>query len=370
MPYPQIDYNRLIVFPLESRKSKTKIEDIAIDPDTTPPDAPGIVEVVEEIAIRILKAKKLGASVMLAFGSHLVKNGAGPIIVKLMEHGWVTHLATQGAGGIHDWEFSYLGRSEEDVRANVSTGTFGTWEETGKYTNLSIQVGTVKGSGYGESLGAFIYNEGMEIPSAERLKQAIIDGLNDKGDHLEAKMDLLETIKKFNLKPGFVALAHPYKQYSIFGYAYRLKIPLTVHPGIGYDIIYNNHYSNGGALGRGGHIDYKIFVKSVMNLSHGIFLSIGSAIMAPQVFEKALSFANNLRLQEGEKIVDYYIVVNDLQPLTWDWSKSEPPKSSSDYYLRFFKSFYRMGGTIRYVSVDNRILLHNVYAKLKELTHE
>ena len=97
-------------------------------------------------------------------------------------------------------------------------------------------------------------------------------------------------------------------------------------------------------------------------------MSIGSAIMAPQVFEKALSFANNIKLQHGEKVENHYLVVDDLQKSVWDWSKGEPPKSSPDYYLRFLKSFYRMGGQVRYLSVDNRVLLHNLYTKLKELT--
>ena len=368
MPYPQVELDAVKVYPLETRKSKSRIQDIAIDPDKEPPELPEDGAVIEEIAKRILRAREKGASVMLAYGAHLVKNGAGPILVKLMEHGWLTHLATQGAGGIHDWEFSYLGRSEEDVRANVATGTFGTWEETGKYINLAVQVGAIKGMGYGESLGALIENEGLEFPSPEELKRDIRNGVDGNGDFLPAKLELLQTMQKFNLQPGFLKVAHPNKKYSVFGNAYRLGIPMTVHPGIGYDIIYNNPYANGAALGRGSHIDFRIFVKSVMSLSHGVFMSIGSAIMAPQVFEKALSFANNIKLQHGEKVQDHYLVVDDLQKSVWDWSKGEPPKSSPDYYLRFLKSFYRMGGQVRYVSIDNRVLLHNLYVKLKELT--
>ena len=369
MPYQQIDADKLKTYPLNSRKSKSKIEDIAIDPDSSPPSIDSeLHESIEEIAKRILKAKEKNASIMLAFGAHLVKNGAGPILIKLMENGWFTHLATQGAGGIHDWEFAYLGRSEEDVRANVATGSFGTWEETGKFINLAVLLGATKGMGYGESLGALIENEGLEFPSISDLKNEISKGLEGSGKFLQAKLELLETMKKFNIKANFFQLKHPNKKFSIFGNAFRLKVPITVHPGIGYDIIYNNPYANGAALGRGAHIDFKIFINSVSNLYHGVFASIGSAIMAPQVFEKALSFANNIKLQSGEKVTDHYILINDLQKSVWDWSKGEPPKSSPDYYLRFLKSFYRMGAEVRYISIDNRALLHNLYWKLKELS--
>ncbi|HDL19178.1 MAG TPA: hypothetical protein ENH29_08995 [Bacteroidetes bacterium] len=368
MPYPQIDMRQLKVYPLASRKSKSRIEGIAVNPDADPPAAPEIEGVVDEIARRILAARARGAAVILAYGAHLVKNGAGPILIKLMENGWLTHLATQGAGGIHDWEFSYLGRSEEDVRANVATGSFGAWEETGKYINLAVQAGAIDGMGYGESLGALIENEALVLPDPAQLEKEIEEALKSTNEFLPAKIELLKTIRKFNLPAGVVKIPHPYKKYSVFGNAFRNRVPLTVHPGIGYDIIYNNPYTNGAALGRGAHIDYKIFVHSVSNLSHGVFLSIGSAIMAPQIFEKALSFANNIKLQHGEKITGYYILINDLQKSVWNWEKGEPPKSSPDYYLRFLKSFYRMGGTVRYLAADNRKLLHNLYRRLKKLS--
>ena len=369
MPYQQIETEKLKVFPLNERKSKSKIEEIIIDPESTPPFLDSTInESIEGLAKKILYAKKNNASVMLAFGAHLVKNGAGTILIKMMENKWLTHLATQGAGGIHDWEFAFLGRSEEDVRENVATGSFGTWEETGKFINLAVQVGAIKGMGYGESLGALIENEGLDFPQISDLKDDIFNGLSNKVEFIPAKIELLETLKKFDIQAGFLPVKHPNKQYSIFGNAFRLKVPMTDHPGIGYDIIYNNPYANGAALGRGAHIDFKIFVNSVANLSHGVFLSIGSAIMAPQVFEKAISYANNIKLQLGDKVEDFYVLINDLQESVWDWSKGEPPKSSPDYYLRFLKSFYRMGGAVQYVSLDNRALLHNLYWKLKEMS--
>jgi hypothetical protein len=366
MPYPRLDRNRIRVLPLARRKSKSSITDIAIDPESVPLTAPHIQETVMITAQKIIEAKHRHAAVIMAYGAHLVKNGAGPIAVKMMENGWLTHLATQGAGTIHDWEFAFHGRSEEDVRANVATGTFGTWEETGKFMNLAVLAGGAEGMGYGESIGAMIHNDGISLPDPESLRSRIVSGLSDRSAHLSASVDLLQAMERFGLTGGLLPVAHPYKKYAIAGNAYKKKIPLTVHPGIGYDIIYNNPYASGAALGRGAHIDFYTFARSVSNLTSGVFLSIGSAIMAPQVFEKALSLANNLSLQDGRAIRDHYILVNDLQELNWDWSQGEPPKSSPDYYLRFLKTFHRMGASVRYVSADNRVFLHHLYKTLKE----
>jgi hypothetical protein len=365
MPYPQVQPHEITVYPLQKRKSKSKLEKIIINPDSTPPEiAATFIEDVDIIVEKILKAKKNNASVMLACGAHLIKNGAASIVIKLLEKGWITHIATNGAGGIHDWEFAFQGESEENVRENVETGTFGTWEETGKYTNLAVQLGAISGMGYGESLGALIHQGYLDFPDEEELEDDIAKGLRRNDALLSAKVELLQTIQKFGISGKKMELNFPFKQFSIAGNAYRLRVPLTIHPGIGYDIIYNNPYANGAALGRGAHTDYNTFVHSVKKLSNGVFLSVGSAIMAPQIFEKAISFANNILLKSGQKIKDHYLVVDDLQESTWDWSKGEPPKESPDYYLRFLKSFYRMGGTVKYVSLDNRTLLHHIYHKL------
>ncbi len=364
MPFPKIEPEQIKVFPVAERKSKSKIKEIAVDPDA-PMDCGGMEEKIKESAQRIRHARENKASVILAFGAHLIKNGLAPVVIRLMEEGWITHIAGNGACGIHDWEFSWLGRSEEDVRANVPKGQFGTWEETGKYINLAIQVGATRGMGYGESLGALIEEEELVIPQPASLAEDIRDALPDGDDLMSAKAELLRTIRKFNLSAGEWHIQHPTKKYSVFGAAYRLNVPATIHPGIGYDIIYNNPFANGAALGRGAHTDFKIMVHSVHNLTHGVFLSVGSAIMAPQVFEKSISFANNLKLQNGEPIThDHFLIVNDLQESTWDWSQGEPPKESPDYYFRFLKSFYRMGGEVRYVAGDNRAFLINLYQEL------
>ena len=357
MPFPKIEPEQIKVFPLDQRKSKSRIKNISVNTKTKI-DAGVMAAGIEETAKRIRHAREHGASVILAFGAHLIKNGLAPVVIELMEKGWVTHIAGNGACGIHDWEFAWLGRSEEDVRANVPKGKFGTWEETGKYINLAVQVGAARGMGYGESLGALIEEEELIMPQPQDLVEDIERSLPDTDDLTGAKAELLRTIRKFNLSAGEWHIKHPTKKYSIFAAAYRLNIPATIHPGIGYDIIYNNPFANGASLGRAAHTDFKVMVNSVNNLSNGVFLSVGSAIMAPQVFEKSISFANNIRLQKGEPIThDHFLVVNDLQESTWDWSQGEPPKESPDYYFRFLKSFYRMGGEVEYIAGDNRTFL-------------
>ena len=141
---------------------------------------------------------------------------------------------------------------------------------------------------------------------------------------------------------------------------------MTVHPGIGYDIISNHPMFNGAAIGRAADLDFRQFAGAVEGLDGGVVLSIGSAIMGPQVFEKCLSCVNNLRLQTGRPIVrDHAIYVVDIQDAgNWDWTRGEPPKTNPAYYLRFCKSFSRMGGAMQYVCCDNATFVHHLYRKL------
>lgn len=366
MPFAKIETKEIRVYPLHKRKSKTNIESIAIHPDSTPGTLTKYEKDLVKIADRIKMARKNNRAIILAFGAHLVKNGLAPVVIRMMQEGWLTHLATNGAGSIHDWEFAWLGRSEEDVRNNVSMGTFGTWEETGKFINLAVQIGAIHDMGYGESVGKLIDEEKLEFPDPDYLKKEIKKGVNKADCYFAANAELLRTMSKFKLKKGEWNIEHPYKHYSIFANAYKLRIPLTVHPGIGYDIIYNNPFANGAALGRAAHTDFLIMVKSISNLTDGVFLSIGSAIMAPQIFEKSLSCANNIKIQKERDIIqNHLIVVNDLQKSKWKWHTGEPPKESSDYYLRYLKTFYRMNGEVKYIAADNRTFLLNLYHKLK-----
>jgi hypothetical protein len=142
---------------------------------------------------------------------------------------------------------------------------------------------------------------------------------------------------------------------------------MTVHLGIGYDIIANHPMFNGAALGRGSAADWRIMVGSCLNLTGGVFLSVSSAVMSPQVFEKAFSVANNLLEQQKRPFIrDHQIAIVDLQgDGGWDWSQGEPPKDQPAYYLRFCKSFYRLSDGVRYFCCDNRVFLANLVALLR-----
>ena len=376
MGYPRIDGRRVRVEPLASRESKHHIDDIRVDPDgPLLPASPRQAAQIETIVQRIRAARSRGASVMLAYGAHLVKNGLAPVVTRMMEGGWITHLATNGAGVIHDWEYAFHGRSEEDVRGHVAKGCFGTWDETGRHTALAVLAGAVDGMGYGESIGRMIVEDGYEIPDMAELRKALSDWSGDPVDDetMPARADLLQTIvrhgiepRRHDIEPHRHTVKHPHKAYSLTGNACRLGVPLTVHPGIGYDIVYTHPLASGGAYGRGGMIDFQVFAEGVSRIDGGVFLSVGSSIMAPQVFEKSMSIANNLRRQEGLEPVRPYIAVNDLTEEDWDWNAGEPPMDNPAYYNRMGKSFSRMGGELIYAAADNRVFIPHLCRMLSE----
>jgi hypothetical protein len=362
MPIPRpLDLKKLRVYPLRERKSMSRIEEILVDPDSPPPPCTDwIVQRVKVCAERILAARKKNASVMFLYGAHLVKNGASALVEQLMARGWITHLGTNGAGSIHDWEFAFQNWSTESVEQNVATGTFGTWDETGRNLHLAVLVGGIHREGYGTSVGRFIQEDGVTLPAAEDLEKEL---RSEPGHPLSpARAELLVMMREHSLPAGRIELKHPWKHTSIFGNAFHHQIPITVHPGIGYDIISNHPMFNGAAIGRAATIDFGLFGSALEGLDGGVVLSVGSAIMAPQVFEKSLSCVNNLRLQEGRPIVSgHQIFVVDLQDGgNWDWTKGEPPKENPAYYLRFCKSFSRMGGAMHYLQVDNVAFVHNL----------
>jgi hypothetical protein len=360
-----LDLAKLKVYPLSERRSLSALESLVIDPAQPPPKCDTRAsEAIVSCAARIAAARNRGASVILMYGAHLVKNGAMAIVNRLIERGWVTHLATNGAGSIHDWELAYLGRTEESVRENVATGTFGTWDETGRNIHLALLAGGLGEEGYGRSLGRFISEDGVTLPAKEALEKAIC--AEPTHPRAPARAELLGAMTQHGLPAGRCTVKHPWKDTSILAQAFRLNVALTVHPGIGYDIIANHPMFNGAAIGRAAALDFRLLGRAVEGLDGGVVLSVGSAIMAPQVFEKSLSCVNNLRLQAGRTIVrDHTIYVVDIQDGgQWDWSTGEPPKDNPAYYLRFCKSFSRMGGEMRYVQCDNVAFLHNLLHRL------
>ena len=242
-----------------------------------------------------------------------------------MEEDYIQHILANEAFVIHDWELAFQGKTEEDVKKYVNEGQFGLWDETGLCLNSAIKLGAKSNIGYGQSVGRMIDNE------------EICD----------------------------IKIPHPHKSISVLGNAYKLNISVSIGVTIGQNIQHTHPEFSGEATGKVGDIDFLKFVDTIYNLENGTYVSIGSAILSPQIFEKALSMAKNIAKQENKKLENYDIFVNDIQEGKWDWSKGEPPKDNPAYYLRFMKTFSRMGGTSEYIQMDNRTFLHNLYHLLK-----
>jgi hypothetical protein len=361
MKTPILDFRQLKVRPLRERRSLTRVEDILVSPEAPARALSESAQVaVESCAHAMAAARDRGAGSMLLYGAHLLRNGAALILEQMMSRGWLTHLATNGAGSIHDWEYAWLGRSTESVEDNVRTGSFGAWDETSRCIHTALLAGGLRGEGYGRSLGRFIAEDGTTLPESAALEDAI----RQEPAHplTSARADLLQAMRLNAVPAGAMRVQHQWKHASILAQAFQHGVPLTVHPGIGYDIIANHPIFNGAVIGRAATEDFRSCASSVETLDGGVVLSIGSAIMAPQVFEKSLSCVNNLRLQTGRsRVSGHTIYVVDLQDGgNWDWTRGEPPKTSAAYYLRFCKSFSRMGGAMHYVQADNVAFVHNL----------
>jgi hypothetical protein len=360
------DRSRLLIKSLKERKNQIFIPEKQI-PLTFRPEnlSDQDKELIRKTTLKIIKARQEKRSVILAFGAHTIKNGLGPVLTELIRKGWVTHLATNGAGIIHDWEFAYQGKSGEDVRENVKNGQFGIWEETGFYLNLAFVIGAFEKLGYGESIGKMISREGLDIPEQSFLLMEASGKIETDPEYAAAAIDLYDIVRKYKLKPGFMGIPHPFRKYSVQCAAYELNTPFTGHPMIGHDIIYTHPLNHGAAIGRTALTDFLYFARSVSNLKNGVYMSVGSAVMSPMVFEKSLSMSQNLEIQRGGHIDDHFMIVADLVKNEWDWNKNgEPPADNPAYYLRYCKTFSRMGGEMHYMSVDNRDFLCELYHNL------
>jgi hypothetical protein len=323
-------------------------------------------ELINLTAEKIVAARSKNRSVMLTFGAHTIKNGMAPTLIELISEGWVTHLATNGAGIIHDWEFAFQGKSSEDVRANVRNGQFGIWNETGLYINLALAVGAREGLGYGESIGKMISCEGLEIPEISFLKEEALKNIDADREKASASIDLAGLIGRLGIKPGFMKISHPYKKYSVQAAAWEKKVPFTGHPMFGHDIIYTHPANHGASVGRTALTDFLYFAESVSRLENGVYMSLGSAVMSPMIFEKSLSMAQNIEIQQNRHIDNHFMLIVDLAHSDWDWQKNgEPPVDNPAYYLRYCKTFHRMGGEMHYLTADNRDFLLGLYRALQ-----
>lgn len=247
MPYPSIDLTHVRTYSLAQRASRVVVDQFVRPGDDLPPYTnPDL----EEVAERVIQARRSGAPVIAMIGGHVVKRGLALLLVDLMERGVLTHLAGNGASTIHDFEIALQGSTSEDVASSLEDGSFGMAEETGATMNRAIQHGVQQGMGMGEALG----------------------------DWIAARPDTF-----------------PYRSYSLLYHACRLGIPYTVHVAIGTDIIHQHPLVDFSALGWASGQDFKIFTRAVAGLEGGVFLNFGSAVIGPEVFLKALSIARNLR---------------------------------------------------------------------------
>jgi hypothetical protein len=392
MLYPVLDREQLVIRKLAERKNKVVFERDMISPLHEPGKlSEKGLQIVENVANRIRAAKEKKSSIMLTFGAHTIKNCMSPTLIELMKGGWVTHLATNGAGIIHDWEIAFQGKTSEDVRENVDCGQFGIWEEPGFYINLALIVGAYENLGYGESIGKMIACEGLQIPNLQTLYDVAqrciescpdevtndFEAVNNKTllfseyNKVAAALDLIGFIKRFSLKPGFMRIPHPFKDYSVQAQAYLSGIPFTGHPMFGHDIIYTHPMNCGAAIGRTALNDFLRYAAGVANLEDGVYMSVGSAVMSPMIFEKSLSLSQNLKIQEGKHIDHHYILIVDLAESDWDWQKKgEPPMDHPAYYLRYCKTFHRMGGEMHYLTSDNRDFLLTLHQQIKKNENE
>ncbi len=214
-------------------------------------------ETLRALRDEILRARDRGRPILWGLGAHVVKVGLSPVIVDLMERGLVTGLAFNGAGVVHDFEMAVAGATSEDVAAGLGSGGFGMARETGEETNRAIVEGDRAGLGLGAALGRYL---GERRPRPR---------------HLGA---------------------------SLLAAAYRLGLPATVHVAIGTDIVHVHPACDPAATGRATHLDFRLFAAQVARLGGGgVYLNVGSAVVLPEVFLKALTLARNL----GHEIEDF-----------------------------------------------------------------
>jgi hypothetical protein len=275
------DRSRLRILPLEERVNDLRLTNWLSLDDTPPPFAHADLPVV---AKRIVNAKTR----ILIMGAHVLRGGVNRHIIDLIERGYIDHIATNGACAIHDYELARIGETTESVARYINEGQFGLWQETGELNDWISQAADQQ-LGLGENVGR----------------------------RIEASQ-------------------YPHKELSVFAAAYRNDIPVTVHAGIGYDILHEHPNFDGAALGWASYRDFLIFARTVERLGigagDGVVLNFGSAIMGPEVFLKALAMARNVGEVRG-----FTTAVFDLVPIQGD-HRRELPKTDPGYYFRPHKT--------------------------------
>jgi hypothetical protein len=252
--YEDFDLSGIHTYPLASRRSKANVADFAT-PYSAGAGLRGLLASIPSIlagadfaaivaAIRRARANDRG--ILWGFGAHVLKTGLSPVLIDLMERGFVSALATNGAGLIHDFELALSGGTSEDVDEALGPGRFGMAEETGRLLNRAIADGVSKGLGLGQSVAEYLRTSNP-----------------------------------------------PHAGVSVTAAAARLGIPLTIHVAIGTDVVHMHPDASGAAIGEGSLRDFRFFVSNVGRLAEGVYLNCGSAVILPEVFLKAVALARN-----------------------------------------------------------------------------
>jgi hypothetical protein len=256
-------------YPLKERPSKVGIDDFGI-PWKSGENLRHWIQSLPKILAgndfrkvvnNTVHAARSDKMIILAMGAHPIKVGLNPVILNLMERGIIGGLAMNGAGIVHDAELAMVGHTSEDVAAQIGDGRFGMAEETGKFLNEAITEGAKRGNGLGRAIGDMLVKEGF-----------------------------------------------PFNQHSLVAKASEMDIPLTVHVAIGTDIIHFHPSVDGSAIGKTSHLDFRLFARLVSELEGGVFINLGSAVIMPEVFLKALSLVRNL----GYKVEKFTTVNMDF----------------------------------------------------------
>jgi hypothetical protein len=254
LPYEEFDLSGVATYPLGTRPSKVAVDDFAAPPAPRATlgewlqSLPRLLaaEDLRQVVAAVRAARSRDAPIIWGFGAHVIKVGLGPVLIDLMERGFVSALATNGAGLIHDFEIALSGATSEDVDATLGPGQFGMAEETGRLLNEAIVNGVGRGLGLGQAVAGWLLRK----------------------------------------QPPFAAA-------SVFTQAARLGVPVTVHVALGTDIIHMHPIASGASLGEGSLRDFRYFAASACRLRGGVYLNCGSAVILPEVFLKAIALARN-----------------------------------------------------------------------------
>ena len=266
---------------------------------------------------RIVMARAGHRPVILSMGAHVIKNGLSRYLIELMRQGIVTHISSNGAGSIHDFELCFLGGTSEDVPTAIEDGSFGMWEETGLWMNEALKAGAAAGWGYGESLARYI---------------------DDRPDRF------------------------PYREDCVLYQAYRLGIPATYHIALGTDIIHQHPSVDFAAIGQTSGEDFRRMCQSVSELGGGVFMNFGSSVIGPEVFLKALSIARNLGFPT------FKITTANFDLVYLGDYRSKIGYADPNYYYRPRKNIVNrptsQGGQGWHFVVDHQVSLPNLLARV------